>query len=145
REDDHGPVMSLSPGVWDLPAMLIETLLDLAGLDYDVPARRLILEPVLPPQWPHIGLSQPFRCGQVAYRLERVSGSVAQRLTVTADLEHPVTLQVDLTCPGLSGLGTWYASTSGPQPVFNPSTGRLSWSVELSAGESTREWSWGKS
>ena len=43
--------------------MLVETMLDLAGLDYDAPDRRLTLQPALPASWPHIGLSQTFACG----------------------------------------------------------------------------------
>ena len=50
-------------GVWGLHAMLVEAMLDLAGLDYDAPDRRLTLRPALPASWPHIGLSQTFACG----------------------------------------------------------------------------------
>jgi hypothetical protein len=128
---------------WDLHALLIETILDLAGLDYDVPDRRLILEPVLPPSWPHIGLSRPLRCGQVDYRLERPLGGKAHRLTLEAYLDHPVTLHVSLTCPGLGDLGPWIARPAGPLPQFDRTTGRLSWSVELPAGETPCEWTWG--
>ncbi|HWE36225.1 MAG TPA: glycosyl hydrolase [Isosphaeraceae bacterium] len=138
---------SLRPaaGVWGLHAMLIEALLDLAGLDYDASARTLILEPALPPEWPQIGLEQPFRCGKVSYRLERPVGGAAHRLTLSARLDLPVTLRVDLTCPGLTSLGPWQAcpeSSSSP-PRFEPATGRLAWEAELPEGESALEWTWG--
>ncbi|MEO6809375.1 MAG: glycosyl hydrolase [Isosphaeraceae bacterium] len=141
--DDPDQRLTISAGAWGLHAMLIESLLDLAGLDYDVPARRLILEPTLPPSWPHLGLSQPFRCGAVDYRLERPVGGSGHRLTLVATLDHPVTLQINLTCPGLTDLGPWHASPAAPPPAFDRVSRRLSWSVELPEGQSTWEWAWG--
>ena len=87
------------PGVWGLHAMLIETMLDLAGLDYDAPTERLILAPALPPAWPQIGLSSGFRCGAVSYRLERPVGGVAHRLTLDANLHRPATLRSTSPAP----------------------------------------------
>jgi glucoamylase len=127
----------------DLHAMFIEALLDLAGLEYDAPDRRLSLGPVLPPSWPHVGLSQPLPCGPVDYRLERPPGGTAHRLTLHARLDHPVTLQVALTCPGLGDLGPWHARPAGPPPAYDRATGRLSWSLELPAGETDGQWNWG--
>ena len=69
--------------------MLIEAMLDLAGLDYDAPDRRLTLQPALPASWPHIGLSQTFACGLVAYRLERSVGGAAHRLSLRARWTTP--------------------------------------------------------
>lgn len=143
-DDEREPVANTSPGVWGLHAMLIEAMLDLAGFDYDASARRLILEPALPLAWPHIGLAQPFACGDAAYRLERIPGSSAHRLTVRAKLHHPVTLQADVACPGLAQLGDWSARPTTAPPAFDPATGRLSWSLELPAGESAWEWTWGQ-
>ena len=143
-DDELSPRPNLMPGVWGLHAMLTETLLDLAGLDYDAARRRLYFEPALPQPWPHIGLSQPFRCGEVGYRLDRPVGGSWHRLILTARLRHPVSLQVDLTCPSLADLGPWQAHPAAPPPTFDRATGRLAWTVELPAGESTWEWSWGK-
>ena len=130
-------------GVWELHAMLIETMLDLAGLDYSAPSRRVRLSPALPGSWPSIGLGQKFPCGEVAYRLERPVGGAVYRLGLKARLDHPVLLDVDLTCPGLSDLGPWNAVPSAPAPIFDRKTGRLRWSVELPTGEVDREWTWG--
>ena len=123
--------------------MLIEAMLDLAGLDYDAPDRRLTLDPTLPGAWPHIGLSQKFPCGEVAYRLERPIGGTVHRLTFQARLDHPVTLEVGVTCPGLVHLGPWHAQPEMPPPRHDHATGRLEWSVELPAGESSWAWTWG--
>ena len=140
--DDAGPRPSVAPGVWGLHASLIEATLDLAGLDYDAPARRLILEPALPPGWPSIGISQSLACGPVDYRLERAAGYT---LTLAADLKTAATLQAAVTCPGLDQLGDWTATPEGPPPDFDPATGRVSWSAELPAGRSERRWRWGGS
>jgi glucoamylase len=59
------------------------------------------------------------------------------------ELKKPVTLDVALTCPGLSELGPWQASEPGPEPGFEPRCGRLRWSVELPAGAAERIWTWG--
>jgi GH15 family glucan-1,4-alpha-glucosidase len=143
RGDDGSPRPTPVPGVWGLHAMLIETLLDLAGLDYDARARRLILDPVLPPAWPKIGLSQPFRCGDLAYQLERPAGSTNYRLTLEGRLEHDVTLDIGVTCPGLPELDWWNARPTGPPPQFDGSNGRVAWTLELPAGEVSCEWGWG--
>ncbi len=131
-------------GVWGLQTMLIETMLDLAGLDYDAPDRRLRLDPALPGAWPHIGLTARFPCGEVAYRLERPIGGTVHRLTLQARLDHPVTLDLAVTCPGLVALGPWRAHPEeAPPPRHSHLTGRLEWAVELPAGESSRAWTWG--
>lgn len=131
------------PGVRDLHAMLIETILDLAGLDYDVPARTVILDPVLPPGWPVIGLEHRFQCGKVGYRLERPVATKGHRLTLEADLNESVTLQIGVTCPGLTDPGAWHTRPLTPLPRFDRSSCRMSWSVPLPIGASTWEWSWG--
>ena len=86
--------------------MLIDTVLDLAGLDYDAVEHRLILRPVLPGPWPQTGIKQSFPCGDVSYRLERPIGGKVYHLNLKAQLKHPVTLEVELTCPDLAGAGT---------------------------------------
>ena len=65
------------------------------------------------------------------------------RLSVRARLNHPVTLRAGVTCPGLTDLGPWQANPPTPPPEFHPRTGRLTWSVELPAGESVWGWTWG--
>ena len=132
-----------SPSVWALHATLIETMLDLAGLDYDAAANRLILAPALPPAWPQIGASGPYACGTVSYRLERPVGGVTHRLILEADLRRPTRLQVDIACPGLPDLGPWNARPGAPPPSFDHASRRLAWGVELPAGESRHEWTWG--
>ncbi len=131
-----------APGVWGLHAMLIETMLDLAGLDYDAEARQLVLEPALPPDWPQIGLEQSFACGSVVYRLSR-SGEAGHRLNLQAKLRAATRLQVDLTCPILADLGVWRSHPETPAPRFEREHRRLAWNVELPEGESQWEWSWG--
>ena len=132
-----------SAGAWGLHAMLIETMLDLAGLDFDAAAETLILSPAMPPAWPQMGLSQQFRCGAVSYRLERPVGGVAHRLIVEADLRRATKLAVDLSCPGLPDLGPWSARPAAPPPTFDRVTRRLTWTTELEAGVSRHEWTWG--
>jgi glucoamylase len=137
------PGIGSTTGVWSLQGMLIESMLDLAGLDYDAPDRRLRLDPTLPGAWPHIGLSRKFPCGEAAYRLERPIGGTVYRLTFQARLDRPVTLQVGVTCPGLVHLGPWQAAPEMPPPRHDHVTGRLEWSVDLPAGESSWAWKWG--
>jgi hypothetical protein len=131
------------PGAWGLHAMLMETLLDLAGLDYDRLSRTLVLDPALPPPWPYIGISQLFNCGEVAYRFERAPSVLRCRLTVESRLLHDVVLRIGVTCPGLGTLGAWHARPNAPPPQLDPESGRLTWSVVLPEGESTAEWVWG--
>ena len=130
-------------GVWGLQSMLIETMLDLAGLDYDAPDRLLKLDPILPGAWPHVGLTHKYPCGDVTYRLDRPIGGSVHRLTFQGKLDHPVTLAIAVTCPGLVSLGPWHAQPEGNPPRHNYSTGRIEWSVELPAGESSWAWAWG--
>ena len=137
------PSVNAISGVWGLPSMLIETMLDLAGLDYDAPDRRLTLDPALPGAWPHIGLTRTFPCGHVSYRLERPIGGTVHRLTFQARLNHPVTLRVGLTCPGLAQLGPWQAHPESSPPRHLLANGRLEWSVDLPEGDSSWSWTWG--
>ncbi len=137
------PGLGSTSGVWGLQSMLIEAMLDLAGLDYDAPDRRLDLDPTLPGAWPHIGLTQKFPCGEAAYRLERPIGGTVHRLTFQAKLDHPVTLAIGVTCPGLVRPGPWQAHPETPPPLHQPTNGRLEWSVELPEGESSWTWTWG--
>ena len=82
--------------------MLIDTVLDLAGLDYDAVERAPQgCAPVLPGPWPQTGIKQSFPCGDVSYRLERPIGGKVYQLNLKAQLRHPVTLAVELTCPDL--------------------------------------------
>ncbi len=126
-----------------LYAMLIETLLDMAGLDHDAVESKLTLRPVLPGQWPHTGIKQSFACGDVSYRLERPIGTKVYHLGLDVTLSQPVTLLVDLTCPGLIELGPWQASPETPEPTFNARIGRLTWTVALPKGPSQWSWTWG--
>ena len=48
-----------------------------------------------------------------------------------------------MTCPGLTELGPWQSSPGGPPPEFDRRTGRLTWTVELPAKESSWSWTWG--
>jgi hypothetical protein len=134
-----------NPGgtAWRLHAMLIETMLDLGGLEYDAVDRRVTLQPVLPGPWPQTGITRKFPCGTVTYRLERPLGANVYRLRTEADLTIPVSLQIQVTCPGLTDLGPWHATPAAPAPTFDSSTGRLAWSVRLPFGGSERTWTWG--
>ncbi len=132
----------LAPGVWALHAMLIETLLDLAGLDYDVPDHRLSLSPVLPADWPSIGLQRLLPCGSVGYEL-RHAASGRYSLQLRARLDHPVVLRADLTCPGLTDPGSLAGTTPGFAPRFDRVRKQLTWTATLPEGDSDHEWSWG--
>ena len=132
-----------SSGAWSLHAMLIDTLLDFAGLDYQALDRVATLEPALPSAWPQTGQTQIFACGEIDYRLERPIGGTVYQLSLRAKLLHPVTLRVGVTCPGLAELGPWRANPATPPPQFQARAGRLSWTTELPEGESAWGWSWG--
>jgi hypothetical protein len=134
-----------NPGgtAWGLHAMLINSILDLAGVDYDAVDHRLRLRPVLPGPWPQTGMKQSLPCGDVSYRLERPIGGKVHHLSFKAQLRHPVTLDVELTCPDLMELGPWQASPPTPEPAHDPRTGRLQWSVTLPSSTSEWSWTWG--
>jgi glucoamylase len=136
-------ISGFAAGVWGQHAMIVETMLDFAGLDYAALDRRLMLEPALPSSWPHIGLSQRFACGEVSYRLERPIGGTVHYLTLKARLHHPITLQADLTCPGLAELGPWQSVPALPPPQYDPRSSRLAWTLALPEGESSWNWTWG--
>lgn len=130
-------------GAWDLHAMLAEAVLDLAGLGYNALGRSLTLRPVLPPGWPRIGLVQHLGCGRVGFRLERPIGGRAHRLTIRGHLAYAVTLEVELTCPGLAALGPWGGrSAAAATPRY--AAGRLSFRLALPPGELDLEWTWGQ-
>ncbi len=128
---------------WRLHAMLIDTILDLAGIEYDAIDHRLALRPVLPGPWPHTGIKQSFPCGDVCYRLERPIGGKVYHLNVKAQLKHPVTLAVELTCPDLIELGPWQASPPTPEPALDPHTSQMRWNVTLPSSTSEWNWTWG--
>jgi hypothetical protein len=132
-----------SSGCWALHSMLVESILDFAGLDYQALNRRLTIDPALPSAWPQTGQTQIFSCGEVSYRLERPIGGTVHQLTLKARLDHPVTFQVGITCPGLREIGPWQSTPDQPPPEFNRRIGRLTWSGELPAGESELSWTWG--
>jgi len=134
-----------NPGgtAWRLHAMLIDTILDFAGLHYDATEHRLSLRPALPGPWPQTGIKQSFPCGDVSYRLERPIGHKVYRLNLRAQLKHPVNLDVDLTCPDLVELGPWQASPPTPEPTLDPRAGRLRFSISLPASTSEWSWTWG--
>lgn len=142
RRGALGDPPHVAPDVWGLHAMLIETLLDLAGLDYDAEARRLLLEPALPPDWSQIGLEQPFPCGNASYRLLRTNGN-GRKLSFQATLRRPVTLAVSLTVPALEAVGPWRSEPESPPPAIDRARRRLTWSVSLPEGPTRWEWSWG--
>ncbi len=123
--------------------MLIETLLDLAGLDYDAVDDRLSLRPVLPGSWPQTGNKRSFACGEVAFLLQRPIGGRVHHLELKTGLRHPVQVDIDLTCPDLKELGPWQASAPMAEPSFDPRTGRIQWSVNLPAGPGEWSWTWG--
>ncbi len=135
--------LGTASGVWGLHAMLADTMLEFAGVDYDAVERCLTLKPALPSAWPHVGLSQIFPCGEVTYRLERPIGGAVHQLTLTAKLHHPVKLEARLTCPGLTDLGPWQSAPETPPPAYDRRSSHLSWSLELPDGESSWSWRWG--
>jgi glucoamylase len=127
----------------NLHAKLIDTMLDLAGLDYDAVDFRLSLRPALFGQWTQTGIKQSLLCGEVWYLLVRPLGTRLYRLHLKTNLKHPVTLEVNLTCPGLSELGPWQASSSCPDPSFDPHKGQIRFSVKLPAEPAEWIWTWG--
>jgi hypothetical protein len=88
-------------------------------------------------------MKQSLPCGDVSYRLERPIGGKVHHLNVKSQLKHPVTLQVELTCPDLMELGPWQASPDTPEPTLEPRTGQLRWSVTLPSSSSEWNWTWG--
>ena len=120
---------------WRLHSMLIDAMLDLAGLDYDAVARRLTLQPVLPGPWPQTGIKQTFACGEVSYLLQRPIGGRVHHLELKTRLDHPVNLEVNLTCPELKELGPWQSSSPMPEPTFDGRTGRIRGSRPCPRGE----------
>ena len=141
--DAARPGVGTTSGAWALQAMLIDTLLELAGIEYDAPDRRVTLDPVLPPAWPHVGMTQTFACGEISYRLDRPIGGTVHHLNLRANLLHPVKLQAGVTCPGLAELGPWIGDPDQPPPRHNHATGRLEWTVDLPSGKSVSDWTWG--
>ena len=137
--------IATTPGglAWGLHAMMIETMLDLAGLEYDAVDRRLKVRPVLAGSWPQTGVSRKFACGDVAYRLERPLGAAVHRLTFEGRLTTPITLDLAVTCPGLAELGPWQAIPDAPPPSFDAKVGCIRWTVPLPAGEHRCSWTWG--
>jgi len=137
------PIPIQAGTAWRLHAMLIDTMLDFAGLDYDAVDQRLDLRPTLPGAWAQTGIKQSFACGDVSYRLERPIGGKVYHLNLKAHLKRPVTLDVDLTCPDLKDLGPWHASPQTPEPVLDSRTGKLRWGLTLPADTSEWNWTWG--
>jgi hypothetical protein len=132
-------------GSFPLHAVAIDAILDVAGLEYDVPERRLTLRPVLGPDWPRVGTSRQLRCGRVSYRLERGAGGQGYSLRVDADLEHAIGLEAEVACPGLERLSKWEADPeggSGAPAAFDRSRHRVTWRAEMPAGASSRKWTW---
>jgi hypothetical protein len=134
------------PGVWGLHAMLIDALLDLAGLDEDAPRRLVRLAPVPPPDWPSLGQSATLACGKLRYRFERLGAGAAGgfRLEVEAHLVSPVTLEVAVPAAAPVPHGAWTSEPASEPPRHDPDARQLRWAVQLPEGESRREWSWGE-
>ena len=131
----------------NLHAKLIDTMLDLAGLDYDAVDGRLSLRPALIGQWTQTGIKQSLACGDVWYLLERPIGTRLYRLHLKTNLKHAAVLDVSLTCPGLSELGPWESSAAAlgpaPEPSFDPRNGQVRFSVALPANSAEWIWTWG--
>jgi len=130
-------------GVWGLHAMLVETALDVAGLDYDALDRRLTLRPVLPTDRPAVSLAQNLPCGHVAYELTRGAENKSFHLSIQGHLNQPVELSVEATCPGLKSLGPWSSKPEPSTPAFDAKTGQVRWSGRLPAGPLRASWGWG--
>lgn len=130
-------------GVWGVHGSLVETILDLAGLEYDALERKIILRPALPPRWPILGLSQRFACGEVSFRMRRSQGGRSYQLTVETRLSHPVELVAEITCPGMTYLEPWQGPEGHPRPRLEVPPGRLSWTTKLPKGDQSLAWSWG--
>jgi glucoamylase len=128
---------------WRLHAMLIDTILDFAGVDYDAIDHKLFIRPILPGQWPQTGIKQLFPCGDVSYRLERPIGGKVYHLNLKTQLKHPVDLEVELTCPDLKELGHWQAFPPTPEPALDSRTGQLRFRITLPSGASEANWTWG--
>ena len=141
RRGSTGQSPRKASGAWGLHAQLIDTLLDFDGLDYDAPDRRLSLAPVLPPDWPRIGIATNLPCGRFAYRLER-SNLAELTMRVETRLDHPVTLRIDLARPALALTPSWRSERPSPPPAFDAARHRLSWVVELPTGDCRHLWSW---
>jgi hypothetical protein len=137
------PIPSQSGTAWRLHAMLIDVMLDIAGMDYDALDNRLRLRPALPGAWDQTGIRQVLPCGEVAYRFERPIGGKVYHLSLKARLTRSINLDVDLACPDLMDLGPWHASPPTPEPVLEPRTGRLRWSLTLPPAASEWNWTWG--
>ena len=84
----------------NLHAKLIDTMLDLAGLDYDAVDVRLSLRPALIGQWTQTGIKQSLACGDVWYLLERPIGTRLYRLHLKTNLKHPVAARRQPHLPG---------------------------------------------
>lgn len=130
------------PGAWPLHGMMIATLLELTGVDYDAPDRKLSIRPVLPLDWPRVGLSREFGCGPIGYVLERPPGAPSYRLCLKGRLRHPVTVDLRITCPDLAKIESWQAHPCAPRPEFDPLRGSLAWTVELNDLNVDAEWAW---
>ncbi|WZO99220.1 glycosyl hydrolase [Isosphaeraceae bacterium EP7] len=130
-------------GVWGLHGMILETILDLAGLDYDAIDGVISLKPVLPPSWPQVGMSQVLPCGPISYRFDRPIGGTVHQLTFTSDLTTPARLDIHLTCIGLTSLGPWQSDPEGAEPILDRSNGGLAWTVDLPVGPFEGRWAWG--
>ena len=115
-----------NPGgtAWRLHAMLIDTMLDLAGLDYDAVEHRLVLRPILPGPWPQTGIKQSFPCGDVSYLLERPIGGKVYHLNLKTQLEASRHARGRAHLPGPLELGPWQASPADararPRPAHGP-------------------------
>ena len=115
----------------------------LAGMEYDAPDRRLTIRPVLPPDWPRVGITHTLPCGQLTYVLEHRPGGAGYRLALCGRLQTSVRVRFRITCPGLPALREWNARPACPSPEFDSARARLEWTTELTPGNLDCEWSWG--
>ncbi len=129
-------------GVWELHAMLIETILDLHGMEYDASEGRLKLSPMLPANQERMGMEQRLPCGTVRYSLQRGQRGGVNSLTIRTGLRGPVRLEVELGCCELTEVDAMEWPRESPRPSFDPVIGRLSWQMALPMGEFSGAWAW---
>ncbi len=129
----------------NLHAKLIDTMLDLAGLDYDAVDVRLSLRPALIGQWTQTGIKQSFACGDVWYLLERPIGTRLYRLHLKTNLKHADRARRPTHVPGpfragaVGKLEPWPGSGAVVRPAQR--TGAVQHELPANPGEWI--WTWG--
>lgn len=129
-------------GVWELHAMLIDTILDLHGLEHDASEGVIRLAPMLPPGRDAIGLEQALIAGTVRFRLTRGREGQPNVLTFESRLRGPARLEARVWWPGLADAQHVEAPEGLPRPRYDPVLRRLSWDLRLPDGEFAGRWAW---